>query len=842
MRGSAPQSQPWTSYGGISNTGPVTLIGQAQRQIQNAMGAFGPLGQLAAPYVAEWLVGKDFNRTGTLNNPLSGLLAPSGGTYASAYQHMNHQQVLASLQNDRDTMAKKLRKDFYTNYYSMTMGQPAKSEAVQNQVEAAMKNMLSLPSALQFIFDPANNERIMQGIKNTQAGYLYWEDRKAPSWNFDLDQRKKDAQTIGNAVRDMAAQANKIQLGGSTGGWKGSYGGFTGAEVSELTSILANTSNIFSTPGTDIDGAVKKLKEKVKGLTQALAPLKDIFGTDIKAMVDMIQSTTGQNINQLPTSMVSSIARSTVDMARYSGATVTQMAQAGQRIFMQSAQMGGTSFSRIGANLTGGIYSALVAQGNTPAGVHAAQYSGFAQRTLASAQASAGVDWTAMAYGLWAEDPRNKDKSIDDFMAQVRQNRGNGTLMDAVIATAGVKNQQGLLRGRGTVGYRTSLQSGRLAQLGMEGQYYTQLGDAIAAMKQQNPEFSASQWDKLGTFMANDANAAWVKQLAANGNNADFVNDFANKVGVNSRLVNTFLSSANMQSYMASWGTSMQATAYAKGQQEIRKATEDLDAAGTGGLLAFWKAASAVDLTKNGVTLKNKATIGKEAVLAQGRAVLGATDINDMQQKLSTVKGVFGEESATYLALAEGQFSKDKEYLARLKSIAGNKYKNNDDGEKQRAVDIGYLRARKQGYLGANMELTDKAAKKVRDEALAQIAHKDFKTDEDKKKYLDKQMAKALRLQNLSKMSAVELGFTGDNAKDKKEALRKLVNEGRNINNLTKADAKSRGFSSVRELKQAYQAAGTNYNNQVDVNRMLVTALSMLIKWLQEHPNKGDGK
>ena len=110
----------------------------------------------------------------------------------------------------------------------------------------------------------------------------------------------------------------------------------------------------------------------MKGLTQALAPLKDIFGTDIKAMVDMIQSTTGQNINQLPAPMVSSIARSTVDMARYSGATVTQMAQAGQRIFMQSAQMGGTSFSRIGANLTGGIYSALVAQGNTPAGVHAA--------------------------------------------------------------------------------------------------------------------------------------------------------------------------------------------------------------------------------------------------------------------------------------------------------------------------------------------------------------------------------------------------------------------------------------------------------------------------------------
>ena len=118
----------------------------------------------------------------------------------------------------------------------------------------------------------------------------------------------------------------------------------------------------------------------------------------------MIQTTTGQNISQLSPSMISSIAKNTSDMARYSGATIAQIANAGQKLFMQSQQMGGTTFSRIGATQTGAFYSGLIAQGNAPAGVHAAEYAGNTQRALASAQASAGADRAAMAYGLWKEN------------------------------------------------------------------------------------------------------------------------------------------------------------------------------------------------------------------------------------------------------------------------------------------------------------------------------------------------------------------------------------------------------------------------------------------------------
>ena len=89
-------------------------------------------------------------------------------------------------------------------------------------------------------------------------------------------------------------------------------------------------------------------------------------------MTDMIQSVTGQNINQLTPALVKSIATSTVDMSRYSGATVAQIASAGQRLFQQTASFGGDSLSRMGSARTGAYYSALIAQGNSPAYMHAA--------------------------------------------------------------------------------------------------------------------------------------------------------------------------------------------------------------------------------------------------------------------------------------------------------------------------------------------------------------------------------------------------------------------------------------------------------------------------------------
>ena len=137
-----------------------------------------------------------------------------------------------------------------------------------------------------------------------------------------------------------------------------------------MASIVANASNVFDP--SKLSESIAKFEQKVQQTARALSPLKDIFGTDVKAMTDMLQAVTGQNINQLSPNMISSIATSTVNMARYSGATVAQMAQAGQKLFLQTAQSGQNTFARAGGSALGAYYTGLIAQGNAPAGVHAA--------------------------------------------------------------------------------------------------------------------------------------------------------------------------------------------------------------------------------------------------------------------------------------------------------------------------------------------------------------------------------------------------------------------------------------------------------------------------------------
>ena len=73
----------------------------------------------------------------------------------------------------------------------------------------------------------------MQSIKNTQAGFLYWQDRtgglRSPLLGDSLQDRLSAAQKIGTAIGDWAKEANRWQLGAGEGGYKQSYGGFSGA-------------------------------------------------------------------------------------------------------------------------------------------------------------------------------------------------------------------------------------------------------------------------------------------------------------------------------------------------------------------------------------------------------------------------------------------------------------------------------------------------------------------------------------------------------------------------------------------------------------------------------------
>lgn len=835
-------SQPWMSYGGIQ-TGPITVIQQARQHITNAARSMlGPgLGDLAGMLASDYIAGRDFTRTGLLQNRLSGLLAPGAGTYANAFQQMRQQQTMAMLTPNREAIGRGLKQDFYRNYYALTM--PAGSD-IQAQVRSAMNNPLSIPSALQFLFDPAQNERALQGIKNTQAGYLYWQQRRNAFGLGGPNAGKSAAQQIGKSLEGMAKNANAWILGKGTGT---GYGGFGGASVMQLASIMQNASDLLGDP-TQLEASLKQFQGKVQAIAKALAPLKDIFGQDIKAMVDMIQSTTGQNINQLTPAMIRSISTNTVDMARYSGATVAQIASANQKLFAQTAGYGGTTFSRVGGGLTGAYYSGLIAQGNAPAGVHAAQYAGNTARAVASAQASAGVDWTAMAYGLWQQ--RNQGKTIQDFMTEVRANRASGgTMIDAVMATAGVRTQQGLLRGLNTAGYREALQSGQLTRLGVTQQYQMKLADSIGYLKMLDTGIAGKEFDKLGMIMADPSNAAAVKELVTRGTPeavSAFVSKFS-KYGISQGAVNLMLNRGDIIQAATRYATTEEINQYKAAQEQTRKAFGQLDEMGTGGFISLWRGLSQggykID-KKTGKIKINGKLISQKAVEAQARVLFGTSSIKQAQARIGSLAEVFGQDKyMDVIGLAQGEFSKDQEYVSRLRKVAQGAGTD---------ADVAYINAKRAGYISDNISeksFTDKKAKQIYNEALTAY-NKGTGKEEDRKKQLQSGIQRAFRLQNAKNLGLQQLGFTGVGGEQKRKALISLIETSENgisdadkLAKLNQAEYEKRQKTDSRikdisyaEFQQGYKATAANYNREVDFQRQMLTVMTKLLEWLQGHP------
>lgn len=843
-------SQPWMSYGGI-RTGPVTVLQQARQQVNNAaVGLLGPgLGNLVGALASDYLVGRDFTKTGTLQNRLSGLLAPGAGTYANAFQQMRQNQTMAMLTTNRQTLGRDLKQDFFRNYYALTMGKDLndKKQAaqVQAQVDSAMANMLSVPAALQFLFDPAQNERALQGIKNTQAGYLYWQQRSNPLSALGIGGRATAgvdaAKQIGTRLTRMATDANRWILGRGKGQ---SFGGFGGGAVMELASILENASDVLGDP-QNIKSSLDNFQKKVKATAQALAPLKDIFGQDIKAMVDMLQSTTGQNINQLTPSMIRSMSTNTVDMARYSGATIAQIASANQKLFAQTAGYGGNTFTRVGGGLTGAYYTGLIAQGNAPAGVHAAQYAGNTARAVASAQASAGVDWTAMAYGIWKK--KNPQGTIDDFMQKVRQNRDkSGSMMEAVIKTAGVNSQQGLLQGLNTTEYRTALQSGRLPQLAVPEQYQMKLADSINYLKSLNTGVSEKDLNTLGVVMADRQFASDVKRLVTNANDPKAVKAFAEKFGISQGAVNLMINRGQILQPATRYAVSEQMAQFKQGQKQIRTAMAGLDAMGTGALTTLWRGLSSVG-EKGGSRIEgtnliignNK--ISQAAIATQTRLLLGTDNLVQAQKRINErlVKN-FGKDTQDILGMASNQeFSKDQEFVTSIRKIA-----QGATGAQLRKARA-YVKARRAGHIrdSVNAKSFEGRAKEVYDKALQAYNKASAKGSVSEKdaEALEQGIQRAGRLQKLSKMSHTELGLSHAS---EKEQLAKLIESGdaEKLAALSKSDYEAKRKTDARlknlsyeELQGGFKSTASNYDRQADFQKQMVTVLTQLLDWLRKN-------
>lgn len=788
----------WRSVSG-AQTGPYSMHSLLQ---STAISALGPL---FGGIVNKLIIGDQFNRAGNFSSPLAGMLLPTnGGTYSGAFASMVQDSMRTAAYWSRQQNQNALKRDFYRSYFNTLY--PNQSNAqIQQRIYGVQRNPIQAAGLIQAFADPSEVTRTMQGMQLAQAGVLQWSTRRNP---LDTSAVTR-ANQLAAGISQLSQQAQRRAVLGQGE----SFGGFSGGAVAQLAGIIANASDQFgNVSGQQLASSIQRFKTKVRDTTRALQPLRDIFGQDIRSMVNAIQGFTGQNISQLSVSAVQNISTRIADIQRYApGVSMGQLADMGGAMRRMLANNGIRGYAGLGAGVLGVEVAGMLIPGNTSYGMTPQQFQQGTLNAYASAQGSRGVDFMSMAYSLWRQ--RNRTGTIQQFRDRISQAQANG--QDALTAArnlAGVSSNGQLLRGLQYSAYREAQMSGAFASSGIR-QQWRQQRDIKELQLMQTGRWTRAQ---ISAAMRQFSNPQVMAQLSRSGN----VDQVRGLNQTSRRIINwavstdtNFLAGARRVSQI------QQQQQFGRTMSTIRNTFKDMDATGGTGWNTFFNRF----MTNN---WGDQSAVYK--MFAQ--QVYGQTDearITARNTQLRSVLGQSGMQQALrYGFLGAGR--SDSDYRQHLKTLTQADKSTQQYKQAQRYVLSAIA-------VGQDKKLKDLAASKQGQDAYnafaAALMQADNQTDQTKRAdaVLTARSNYRYRLNALNRRNALKQStdqqFTLQTRKDM-QTLLKAQSEGTVVNqqyfNTNKGRFKSiQSFSQYSRLRAKLGGSDTNSDLAGKLNSVL---------------------
>lgn len=823
-------SRPWDQYGPAGQQ-TATVIQYLRQQIQSIAGSFGPLGTLAAPFISDFLVGRDFDKFGRPISQLSGVLAPQGQSYAGAYQTMLRAQQTAALGITAQNFQKQIWQQSAKAYYGLT-DSTLTGDALRNKIKGS--NFLAPQRVINYFFDPMQREKALKGVRDTMAGSLYWDNRRG----VGAAEAVTNARELGQAAKQLVTEANMTILGGQR--WKDDtlinkdfqgkdFGGFKGSQVAQLASIIANTSDIMSPMG--IKDAITKFKTKVQQTAQAIAPMKDIFGNDMKAMTDTLQAVSGQRVSQMPANLARSLATTIADMSRYANVSPAQIQSMGNNLLTTAVnRQYGDSFSRSGTARLGGLAAAITANGNTPAGIHVGEYVGDVNQRLSQVNNTKGADWLAKAYAVWKQ--KNKGGTLQQFQGLVQQSRAGGrNLMEAAMNVAGVSYLPQLNAGATSVYYRQAKTSGKMGQMALQGQFQDALlQQSWAVGNDTRIGRSAAEQGRraLSAMSAED-----LKYLAQHNQDPEAIQTIVkkyNKLGfnINADTLGGFLT-GDMLKVMHTTATARQARQFSIKQEALRTRMKELQKVSGGSWNTLFLAMAN---PKSSAQIMPKLTEDDRKLFYQV-AFDAKTEEEGKERMKALNEGLGTQRAARVFQNLMTSKASDAGYKEAVKKVASK-------DKTERAQGLRYLKASQiidlSGSKNMAQLMADQEYAKDVDQALYGLQN--LTGQARTKGVLDAQ--KKLRdlgiKRKINKADAKQLGLNADTevAKTQRETL--LANVGKDIQEIKASKDASTwaGFRSKDEMLESLRKAQSGFDAKSDIQSRIVTVLEKLLDWLKK--------
>lgn len=873
------QTKSYLQYSGIMNQSGSRhslLYDTVKNGISDTIQSLGiPGGQLFGPLLGSIasgaLVGKPINKYGTPNSLLAMEPGASGGsTFSNAFQAMLYKSAdryLTGIQQDKiqDELKRSYLKRFYKTFYAQD-----DQQTINNRVKAAENQPLMLPNALNFVFDPEQLSTQVSNISDVATNSLRLGMRKNP---FDV-KNTRYAKELQQSVKDMALASAQDDI---------SFGGFTPTAVTTLAEAVTKTKDVLrsardSTDPQALKNAVDAFRKNIQGITQALMPMRNIFGNDMTAIIDMIQSLSGRSIGDINVKQIRSTASLIQDSLRYSGASPKAVTTATAAVQQLMQGYGADTLVRQSRSNLGATITALTA-GSTPGYLTKQQYEAAVVNSYASAQSSIGVRRLAQAYGL--AQHYGTVSSLQQFVQKLQQ---SDNPLQTALQLSKSNSVSDLLRGDAYVGTQRALQSGALASIGTGQQYKATLITAL-----QSTGASAETVETLYRALTTQGN----KDLADRAfKGIDEKQAISFRVGGKQmQLTEQQRGILNMLSVRqpqlaAAAGSYMQQldfTAYRAQQKKLNDAFDTLNKRKSGGIYTFF-----TNYVNNNLTdqVQKQAGAALDFMTATRIFDIDPNNKEQLQKIKQNLRDNFGDKEGGLVGtlLASGSMgagSLNKKYLQALKRIGNqtidwskatkqqlsdrqtvlNVIAFGDRADKitkalQKSGDMEGLRkiqetfARKMAAAGNNRQLQQKATLEYRSQAnqyvykgaatqLIREQNKKWKQQDQKKKKEGKATQnKQISDQQITDLIKFQAKAASGEFKDPQKALQTFL-----------ASWGNKAFSSIQQKKAFIQRINTRaYSSTQNMLSGTVSDLQKVLKWfiqqLQKwmNSNKNDSK
>ena len=284
---------------------------------------------------------------------------------------------------------------------------------------------------------------------------------------------------------------------------KRDYGFMNLGETASVIAALTRDIDYFNTPEVQAAGsnvakikaATENIKKAAQEYTQALSPLKDLFGSDIPAMIQSLEQVTGRRFTQMSAEQVSSATRRIMagaDAGRY---TLKQLTTVENQVESAIYGMNVPIINDISALAQAQTILGITNTGLVPSSMSAHRYEQLAADRVMRTSNSRGATAVNQAYALWRE---RKDKEAQakfgtveataytndveafaDFQKELRA-LGNVSTDQALLQLSGATNIYSLQDAAGSRYYQSAVEQN--------------LGGVVAMERSTEQRIQAARW------------------------------------------------------------------------------------------------------------------------------------------------------------------------------------------------------------------------------------------------------------------------------------------------------------------------------------------------------------